>query len=372
MPSLHACLNETPRRTLLVMTQLQGLKPSASAPKAELLQTLLQAMLDPDHVRFLLPRLDKKEREVLTTLLSAEDHRMPLRNFQWRFGPLRPYKPWRDDLPRQPWREPAGAGERPFYMGLIFLGEGPGDWRPQPYVFIPDDLVPLLSSLAPPMAAEVAHVETEAEFEAEARVETEVPDHACRDLAALLGLLHGQDVHPLHARWLPLRDLRQWNARCVCPASLAAVQSELSTGRPRVLHFLAEAAGLVELHGDCLKPTPRAWEWLAQDPATQLRTLWEVWRGVDPALWERYRMPGHQCPFILEVLGALCPHLARAAGSDWLETAAFVSAVQQQPLAVSGDWGRWTSEFRAGALTVFLTGFLAHLGVTEREAGSKE
>ena len=51
MPTLLACLNRTPRRTLLVIAQLQRLKPKSSATKAQLIDMLQRAMMEPDHQR---------------------------------------------------------------------------------------------------------------------------------------------------------------------------------------------------------------------------------------------------------------------------------------------------------------------------------
>ncbi len=360
MPRLQNCLDATPRRTLLVIAQQNGLTPKASTPKAGLIGMLHQALLDPDHVHHgLLPRLDGDERSVLRDLLAAGNH-LPLRVFRWRYGDIRPYKPWDDSLPRQPWRDPEGPGERPFYLGLLYLAEGPGDFGPQPYVIIPDDLASLLAHLAPPDPAQAARVPDTAGQEGS----PPAPDAAVRDVASLLGLLHAWDVRPRHERWLPLNTLRAWNERCLAPEPMAEVRSELRTRRLHVLHFLAEAAGLLALCGDHPKPTPLGWGWLAQDRAGQAQALWAAWQAGEN-LWPSYRLPGYQHDGIVQTLTRLLPHLARSVTGSRLEVSRYVQEVQRVAPELGIDWERWCPQHRAITLARFVTRFLAGLGVVQ-------
>jgi hypothetical protein len=373
MDDLRTCLEGTPRRTLLAIARLQGLRPKASAPKAELVEQLHAALLNPDHLEVLLDRLDSGEREVMAALLGA-GNQMPRRRFERRFGTIRPYKPWRDDLPRQPWREPKGAGERPFYLGLLYIRSGPGSrGLAQQAVGIAKDLALLLNTLAPPSPVNVSRATPLVPSEPGVRVKPPV-DHGCRDIGALLALLHAQDVVPLHGRWLSPRSLDAWRSRCVHPEPTEAPRSELHTQRLRSLHFLAEAAGLVGLAGRYLKPTPRGWTWLAADHTMRFTVLWEAWHQ-NPALWARYRMPGHACSFILDVLLALIPQLALAAKDvssrlrpTWLDLESFLAAAQQATPSIPAEWLDWTAEYRAKAMVEFITVFLSALGVVETAA----
>jgi hypothetical protein len=357
MATLHECLNNTPRRTLLSMAQLNGLTPATSSPKAKLVELLYTTLPEPGHLQRVVLHLAEQERAVLSTLLAAGS-RLSQADFERRFGRIRPYKPWRGEMPRQPWRNPTGPGERPFYLGLIFFGLGPGQWRDEPYLLIPDELVPHLSMLVAPSPAEAAGT---APPDAPAQL---VQPDVCRDVAALLGLLHRQDIQLLHDRWLPSRPLADWNARCSVPEPLDSFRSELQTRRLRALHFLAQAAGLVGNAGQCLKPTPLGWQWLDGDRTAQLQTLWHAWPS-DLVLWRVYHLPGHACPIILSVLTGLLPYLAQAATGGWLATTDFVQAVLAAEPPLTYGWEHWTPDFQTGTLTDFVTGFLAHLGAVE-------
>jgi len=145
----------------------------------------------------------------------------------------------------------------------------------------------------------------------------------------------------------------------------------------------------VALQGRCLTPTLRGWDWLAADPETRWRWLWEAWPR-DPALWRLYRLPGHTHPSSLARFQSLLPRLAQAAGveynavvpnavvpnavvpnavvpnaGDWQNTADFVAALLSTHVSPADEWEHWDPEFHTRALTDFITGFLTHLGLAE-------
>jgi hypothetical protein len=357
MTTLHACLQDTPRRTLLVIARQRGLAVPAATPKARLIETLSSALLETDSLQRALLQLTGDERAALSTLLRQSGP-LPRATFEHRFGSIRPYQPWRKDVAPQPWLDPVGPGERLFYLGLIFyrtVGQGR---HVQTDLLIPADLA---SSLTPLLA--LSSINSTQAVRASATTPG-VPPDPCRDIAWLLGLLQRDDVRPLHGRWLPPRVLRAWNARCSMPESTGDLRSELQTRYLRTLHFIAEAAGLVTVAGGWLLPTTRAWEWLSADSETQWRWLWEAWPR-DPSLWNIYRLPGHSHPTSLARFQAALPQLAPLAANEWSITTEFVSTFLSTHISPADEWERWEPDYHMQALVDLITGFLAHLGLTE-------
>jgi hypothetical protein len=114
---------------------------------------LAALLLDPLSVRTALARLTPEAREALDALLSAGGQ-MRAPHFFRRFGQIRAIGPGR--LEREtPWQDPASPAESLWYAGLIFRAFSQDDAGPGEFVFVPDDLCPLLpeSQAEPPTFA---------------------------------------------------------------------------------------------------------------------------------------------------------------------------------------------------------------------------
>jgi hypothetical protein len=328
MATLRQYLAATPRRMLLAIAQARGVRIPWEAPKTALVTVLADKLLDSAQLGQVLESFSEAEHRVLNDLVAVGG-RIPRRYLAYRYGDVRPYRPWQPDAPCRPWENPVSPVERLWFLGLIFLELSTDD------LVVPDDLLPHLPS-------------------PEQRPPEPVPDQgglepallAAHDLACLLGLLQRDDVRPLYGRWLPPRLLAAWGEMCAWPPASPNARGELQTGRPRFLHYLAEAAGLVGLAphlplsrqvesaglaGPYLtqralcKPTPAAWLWLNAPPAERPDRLWQILVTCDDDLWRAYRLSGHDpLPHPGRLLAAVAQALAEL---DPAHPAAFAEAL---------------------------------------------
>jgi len=328
---LQSCLAQLPFRNLRVIAQLLDVRRGQNTPKAALVERLTTALLDTRVLERALEQLSADERAVLDALVAAGGQ-MPGRVFRERFGDIRPYRPWREDAPDRPWETPISPAEALWFRGLIYRFPRRPQTTYEVRVLIPDEL---LERLPPPqVAADVAADEAAVAADG-AAMPVAVGDIAT-DVALFISLLHRADVAPLWERWLAPRYFRDLNRRLSVREDGAAARSELQTERVRFVHYVAEVAGLVGPSGRWLKPTPAAWAWLEAAPAARYRQLWSAWTGDaddGPALWQRYRLPGHEVEAVLEILGVVLERLAELEGGVWYGLDAFSEMlVEMAPL----------------------------------------
>lgn len=248
--------------------------------KAQAVAQIRTLLLDPDVVRRAVLSLPENAKEALQTLVACEGA-LPAPHFLGQFGPLHPYRPWRDDSALAPWRNPVSPAERLLFLGFIFLrSDAQGE-----EVTIPDELLPLLTTLPSP------------ERVPSAPDAYSTPDPIL-DIAHLLAYVQGENVTPFAGRWLTPRHLRALNAGLAhADPTVADARSELQTSYVRFLHYLAESSGILGVVGGLLKPMPIAWTWV--DGSEPER--WEIlWKGLQrdlahhpgqESLWHRYRLP---------------------------------------------------------------------------------
>lgn len=224
--------------------------------------------------------LAQPERKALVALQAAGGA-MALYRFTAAFGPIRPYRPWRDDAPPHPWRRPVSPAERLWFLGFITILKGENG-RPRTVHAAAEGL-----ALLPPLPRPRARARRLPRSHLS-------PDVLRVDVAALIGTLLGERARPRWHRWLPPHTLKAINARLRVPETIPGVRSELHTRRLRFLHYLAETAGLVALQGQAILPTAAAWTWLDLPPGEQWRWLWDAWtrdlNARDP-LGKVYRFP---------------------------------------------------------------------------------
>jgi hypothetical protein len=261
--------------------------------KAQAVDHVFAILTNPAAIHRAIGSLPKDAREALETLVACGGA-MPAHRFLDRFGPLRPYRPWRTDCPTDMWRHPISPAERLWFLGFVFRCVSPeGE-----VVSLPNELrslvpVPDLEILEPVSTSPSAAYDL------------------VLDITHLLAYLRAHAVRPLHGRWLAPRHLKRLESSLSSSDPTAATaRSELQTGYVRLVHYLAKVAGLVAPASRLLKPTPAAWAWLDLSEAARLRRLWDGWRadlekpGREVALWERFRLPGER-PFVLTVFDVL-------------------------------------------------------------------
>jgi hypothetical protein len=273
-----------PWRLLMIIGRQRDLRLPSNTPKADLVERLAQVLLDPANLSQALADLAEPEQRALSEILAAGG-RLPLRYLKPRHGGLRSVKwmyRWFSQATERPRDDGAAPSplERLRALGLVFYDSQTED------VFIPLELRPHLPepALPPPPP--------ERQPGAGAHPAPAPIDLLCNDLAALLALLQRDDVRPLAGGWLPPGFLAAWGQHCAVPPASPQARSELQTERRRLLHYLAEAAGLVASCGLFLKPAPAAWPWLRAARAERLQALWEAWSTPDPDRWRAFRLPG--------------------------------------------------------------------------------
>jgi hypothetical protein len=309
---------------------------------------LAALLLDPLSVRTALARLTPEARDALDVLLSAGG-RMRAPHFFRRFGQIRPIGPGRLDREAL-WQDPASPAEALWYAGLIFRAFSQDDAGPGEFVFVPDDLCPLLPK--PQTEPPVFSVET---VPAPARLSAgkASPVH---DLFAYLVYVQLHDVRPYADGRLGRRDL----------ATLRERLSDAGQRRFEFLRHLAGRLGFVARQGEYIRlqaaPVKR---WLSSSPDHQLYVLQEAWRD-DPTWNDLCQVPSLVCdqeetPWRNDPVAtrrALLSLLAHCPEDEWWSQASFVVAVKathpdfQRP---DGDYASWYIRDAAGS--DYLSGF---------------
>lgn len=275
---LAHCLHYTPLRTLLAICQANQFACDRHASKSTLESALVGRLARFSQPVFL-AQLPDTHLEILSALAHHQGQ-MPLSLFEARFGLIRPYRPWRSDAPRYPWRAPVSLAEELIFRGLIFVIRLPGQ---PPQVVLPDEIARALPQPESPALSLPPGPEAGSWL---------------LDLVLFLVYLQQVDVQPIHGRWLSVHHCRQLGA-CLSPPMQEASQSlpsERHAPRIAFAHYLAERLNLVTTAAGLLKPSPSVATWLAQDPADLLAASWCSWLAPDEAnrhLWRRFRLPGY-------------------------------------------------------------------------------
>jgi hypothetical protein len=283
---------------LLAICQANNFACNQRAPKTALVSALTQRLAARARSAYF-AQLPAPHQAILSAL--AQQHgEMPLDRFQIRFGQIRPYRPWHDDSPRHPWRNPASLPEELLFRGLIFIIRSAG----QPaQVVLPTEFV---SALLPATA-----VLPSSSFEPPAT-------NLLLDITLFLAFLQQTDVRPLHGRWLSPHHCRQMGARLAPPLSFDTLYSERQAPRLAFVHYLAERLQLVATVAGLLKPSPLAGDWFLRDQLVLLRSCWRSWLTADDDnrhLWRRFLLPGHDLRDPVGFTRRLIDHLLNVAAT---------------------------------------------------------
>jgi len=278
MPRTKDLLAAHPWRTLRAIARALRWDFDSGWTQPEAALQLAERLTQTGVLRHILNRLPPDALEALL-MLRAAGGAIVAHHFLERFGPLRPYRPWRRDSPRAPWDAPASPAETLWYRGLIFEDRTPAGR----VMLLADELQAVLPKTPPPEYLSILPAQPRA------------PD-LILDLAHLLAFLQSHDARLLHGRWLPPRTYRALNAALASPdAGALDARSELRTGRLRFLHYLAEVAGLAAPACGLLRPTPLVAAWLDCDERGRHQALLDAWHAdlrSPAAAWSRYRFPG--------------------------------------------------------------------------------
>jgi hypothetical protein len=315
--------------------------------QVEVADELAALLLDPLSVRTALAQLSSEGREALEALQAAGG-RMRVPRFARRFGRVRPVGPGR--LEREsPWQEPASPAEELWYAGLIFRAFDQDEGGPGEFVFVPDDLRPLLpwpQVEAVPFAVEIVPAPTSPAGDEMALV---------HDMFAYLVYLQNHDVRPYADGRLGQRDL----------AALRRRMGDSDERRFAFLQHLARRLGFPDRQGEFLRldaaPVKR---WLTEVPDRQLAVLQETWRD-DPTWNDLCRVPALTCdretPWRNDPVAtrrALLALLAHCPLEGWWSQSSFVAAVKESHPDFQRPDGDYTSWYiRDVASGDYLSGF---------------
>ncbi len=265
-------------RLLRAMAKLYHFRFSNRRSTADERQRLCAFLLSDNRLRRMFKRLSP---EAHAALRAAQATPMTLPEFCRVFGAIRPYRPWDKSTPRHMWRHPISTAEQLWFLGMIEIVAG----HP-PRVVVPAEVLALLPALPRP------HAEPPQPADGVLLV----------DLAIWLGtLMRGE--REAEQGWLSPRRLREVNQRLWLPDA-EVPRSELKSERLKFLHYLAEVTGLTTRK---LRPTVKAWRFLALPPQEQWAVLLKAWlsdlKHKTPR-WSRYRFP----PLSARVLSAVLAH----------------------------------------------------------------
>ena len=334
MHSLRRFLVDYDMAMLRAVAENRGVSLDTNV-QSEAVDRLAAALVDPLSVRIALAHLSPGAVRALQALAAAGG-RLRAPQFARTYGQIRPVGPGR--LEREAlWQKPDNPAEELWYAGLIARGFAEDRGGPGEFVFLPEELLPLLPQPEPGWPS--FPLET---IPAPANLGSEEPS-LVHDLFHYLVYVHGSDMRPYADGRLGRRDA-------------AALQRRMAGGSQRrlaLVHHLAGRLGLVARQGDYLRLEGAAARgWLTAAPAEQLAVLQDAWR-TDPGWIDLCQVPGLRCDEAGGWLarydpvagrGALLDLLARCPPDAWWTVDSFVAAVKetypdfQRP---DGDYGSW-------------------------------
>jgi hypothetical protein len=346
MPDLRRVLNDYDLGLLRVVAELWGVELEAGAQR-EAAAELAARLLVPELAAEVATSLPPEPRTALAELAAAG--RLPLATFARRWGEVRAMGTVRRDRER-PWANTPTATEALWYRALAgraFFDEGRG---PEEFLFVPDDLRPLIP-LPPPAAAGAP-----AGRPAPAPAESAPSGLAGHDVVTTLAYaqVHGlrlEAISPPALAASARAGLAPWLQQPEAAELWLTLVIELG---------LAEAPNA----GASLKLRPERVEpFLRATPAAQARELAEAWRAT--RAWNDLRqVPGLEFegtgwrndPAVARA--AVLGLLGRVPPGEWWSLDSFVAAVKaRQPdyQRPGGDYDSWY--IRGAATGAYLRGF---------------
>ncbi|MFQ5812859.1 MAG: helicase-associated domain-containing protein [Anaerolineae bacterium] len=354
MKNLRQCLIDCDMAMLRAIAQRRGVELTSNRQR-EVVEQLAEELAQLESIADVLERLEPQEREALESLVS-EGGRNKLHLFVRQYGEIRAFGPGSLERER-PWGDPVSAAEGLWYSGLIYrafdeVGGKPRQGQTSEFVFVPQDLLPLLPEVEkrpPAFVVETAPTPS---------VIRQGDLALVQDTCAFLSYLQNEDVKPLKDGSLTHRDMEHITKRFL------AEEDEEETERLAFLHHLCQRLGLVHTFEGFLKPNPpEAKRWLKAPRAEQLRALQEAWRD-DPdwnELWRVKSLRSEPTGWRNDPLLArkkILEHLAKCPPEQWLSLASFTEAIKEDDPDFQRPDGDYTSWYiREVATGQYLAGF---------------
>ncbi len=349
MKNLRQCLTDCDMAMLRAIAQKRGIELTSNRQR-EVVEQLAEKLVQPESIADILERLKPQEREALESLVS-EGGRNKLHLFVRQHGEIRAFGPGRLERER-PWENPVSAAEGLWYSGLIYRAFDEVEGQTSEFIFVPQDLLPLLPEVEkkpPAFVVEAAPTPS---------VIREGDLTLVQDTCAFLSYLQNKDVKPFKDGGLARRDIEGVSKRFLVK------EDEEEPERLAFLHHLCQRLGLAHMSEGFLKPNPpEAKRWLQAPRAEQLRVLQEAWRD-DPGwneLWRVKSLRSEPTGWRNDPLLArkkILEHLAECPPEQWLSLASFTSAIKESDPDFQRPDGDYTSWYiREVATGQYLTGF---------------
>jgi hypothetical protein len=355
MKNLRQCLIDCDMAMLKAIAQRRGIELTSNR-QHEVVEQLAQTLLQPESIANILERLQPQEREALESLIS-EGGRKKLHLFARQYGEIRAFGPGKLERER-PWENPISAAEGLWYSGFIYRAFDEVEGKTCEFVFVPQDLLPLLPEVERKPPAFVVETAPAPSIIRQGNLTL------VQDTCAFLSYLQNEDVKPLKDGSLARHDIERINQRFLVKEDLAEIRHEDETERLAFLHHLCQRLELVHTSDGFLKPNPpEAKRWLKATRAEQLQALQEAWRD-DPGWNELWRVKSLRCeptgwrndPLLTrkKILG----HLAKCPPERWLSLPSFISAIKEDDPDFQRPDGDYTSWYiREVATGQYLIGF---------------
>ena len=349
MKNLHQCLIDCDMAMLRAIAQRRGIELTSNRQR-EVVEQLAEELVQPESIADIWERLKPQERDALGSLVSAGGS-SKLHLFVRQYGDIRAFGPGSLERER-PWEDPVSAAEGLWYSGLVYRAFDEVEGQPSEFIFVPQDLLPLLPGVEkepPAFIVEAASIPSAIRQGDLALVQ---------DTCAFLSHLQNEDVKPLKDGGLARRDIEGVSKRFLVKEDVE------DTERLAFLHHLCQRLGLIHTSEGLLKPNPpEARRWLQAPRAEQLRALQTTWRD-DPDWNELWRVKSLRCeptgwrndPLLARK--KILEHLAKCPPEQWLSLASFTNAIKgsdpdfQRP---DGDYTSWY--IRQVATGQYLMGF---------------
>ena len=347
MKNLRQCLIDCDMAMLRAIAQRRGIELTSNRQR-EVVEQLAEELAQPESIADILEKLEPQEQKALESLVS-EGGRNKLHLFVRQCGEIRAFGPGSLERER-PWEDAVSAAEGLWYSGLIYRAFDELEGQTSEFIFVPQDLLPLLPGVEKAPPAFVVEIASTPSAISEGNLAL------VQDSCAFLSYLQNEDVKLLKDGSLAHRHIERIIERFLV--------KEDDTERLAFLYHLCQRLGLLHTSAGFLKPNPpEAKRWLKAPQAEQLLALQETWRD-DPGWNELWRIKSLHCeptgwrndPLLArkEVLG----HLAKCPPKQWLSLASFIETIKesdpdfQRP---DGDYASWY--IRQAATGQYLTGF---------------
>jgi hypothetical protein len=268
MRLLRACLLDEPLPRLMAMADLWDAPLEATSQKDVAEALAAHMLVEPTLLRER-DSLPDGARAALDAVVNAGG-KMPLASFERRAGAIRPMGPGKLERER-PWLTPANAAEALWYRGFISRAFDKAPGTPTEMIFVPSDLLAVLSAASATPSEDALHVQSPAQHSASNTQDAPLLD----DVVTILCHIQNGDVK--------LKANGEWDAasrRALAPMLRDAdgVMDAHPNGRFSFLLHLIVRLGWTRVADARLRLIPQpVTQWLQQPAEAQRDALYQAW-----------------------------------------------------------------------------------------------